>query len=274
MLRLEDLVNANPGAGNRSAGSVRNDSGPTATDGTEIVDRTTNDLYYALVSVMERAGISPDNSDETEVSSQFLEALIRSTALIGEVRSFAGVFDPQDGTSSYNNYLQTLGWIPCDGSTKNVGDYPLLASCLGNSWGDTGDVNTFNLPDFREEKGVLGGTSGFGVGTNIGTRFDGENKEHDHTMEDAGNHFHYGFRASRNQSGSPDLSDEPENTAAYNGSGQGNSNDRYVILGLETTANSGRTSNAGDHIHLINFEGTSENIAAHTRVAYYIKAKF
>lgn len=59
------------------------------------------------------------------------------------------------------------GWLFCDGSTKNIADFPALAAVLGTTYGGDG-ITTFGLPDSRdrfpigpsaaEDPGATGGT--------------------------------------------------------------------------------------------------------------------
>lgn len=42
------------------------------------------------------------------------------------------------------------GYLPCDGTTRNIADFPRLAAKLGTTWGGDG-VTTFGLPESRGE---------------------------------------------------------------------------------------------------------------------------
>jgi microcystin-dependent protein len=53
---------------------------------------------------------------------------------IGEIRMLGFGWDPEH-------------WLPCDGRSLNIDEYPALYSLLGNTYG--GDATTFNLPDMR-----------------------------------------------------------------------------------------------------------------------------
>ena len=50
------------------------------------------------------------------------------------------------------------GWLLCDGTEYNVGDYPALYAAIGNTYGGTAD-STFCVPDYRETVRVGAGTS-------------------------------------------------------------------------------------------------------------------
>lgn len=54
---------------------------------------------------------------------------------IGEVRTFAGNFEPR-------------GWLLCQGQTLAISNYDALFALIGTTYGGDG-VNTFNLPDLR-----------------------------------------------------------------------------------------------------------------------------
>jgi microcystin-dependent protein len=41
------------------------------------------------------------------------------------------------------------GFLKCDGSTYNMGQYPALGSILGYQWGGTPSANTFKVPNFQ-----------------------------------------------------------------------------------------------------------------------------
>lgn len=58
-----------------------------------------------------------------------------SDYFVGEIRMFAGNYAPQD-------------WAICDGSLRNINDYPQLFALIATTYGGDG-VKTFALPDFR-----------------------------------------------------------------------------------------------------------------------------
>lgn len=57
-----------------------------------------------------------------------------SDAFIGEIRIFAGIFEP-------------MGWMFCDGRMLDTTRYSVLYSVIGNMYG--GDAAMFALPDLR-----------------------------------------------------------------------------------------------------------------------------
>ena len=76
------------------------------------------------------------------------------------------------------------GWIPCDGRSISINDYPKLYAAISTTYGGSG-VN-FNVPDFRGRfiRGwdKIGGTSANrDSGRNFGTSQDDENKQHNHS---------------------------------------------------------------------------------------------
>ncbi|WP_348789227.1 tail fiber protein [Leifsonia sp. NPDC080035] len=77
-----------------------------------------------------------------------------SDPYIGEIRMFAGTFEPQ-------------GWMFCQGQTLSVAAYPALFSLLGTYYGGDG-VTTFALPDLRGRfpvgTGQGGGRSSYQLG--------------------------------------------------------------------------------------------------------------
>jgi microcystin-dependent protein len=61
----------------------------------------------------------------------------------------------------YTNATIPSGWLSCDGSVLNIGDYPALASVLGTTFGGDG-ITTFGLPDLRDVA-VIGDGAGAGL---------------------------------------------------------------------------------------------------------------
>lgn len=59
-----------------------------------------------------------------------------SNPLIGEIRMFAGSFEPR-------------GWALCDGRLLSISRHSALFSVLGTTYGGDG-MTTFALPDLRE----------------------------------------------------------------------------------------------------------------------------
>lgn len=73
------------------------------------------------------------------------------------------------------------GYLPCDGTTRNIVDFPRLAAKLGTTWGGDG-VTTFGLPESRGEA-LRGLDQGRGVdaGRVLGTAQAGQMPSHTHT---------------------------------------------------------------------------------------------
>lgn len=59
-----------------------------------------------------------------------------SDPLIGEIRMFAGSFEPR-------------GWAKCDGRLLSISRHSALFSVVGTAYGGDG-MTTFALPDLRE----------------------------------------------------------------------------------------------------------------------------
>ena len=66
-------------------------------------------------------------------------------AYIGEVRIFAGSFEPQ-------------GWKLCNGATLQTRHYSALYAIIGNKYGGNGS-DSFQLPSIQPLKEVDGGTT-------------------------------------------------------------------------------------------------------------------
>ena len=75
-------------------------------------------------------------------------------AFIGEIRMFAGNFEP-------------LGWFFCDGRLLNISEYMDLFDVIGTTYGGDG-TNTFALPDLRGRAPLHVGSS-FVLGETGGT---------------------------------------------------------------------------------------------------------
>lgn len=76
-----------------------------------------------------------------------LDMLLQALMPIGAMIDFSGTDAP-------------MGWLLCDGTIKNVVDWPRLFSVIGNRYGGDG-VTTFAVPDSR-------GRAHYGVGTTTG----------------------------------------------------------------------------------------------------------
>jgi microcystin-dependent protein len=64
----------------------------------------------------------------------------------------------------YGGVTPPTGWLLCDGSIRNISDYPNLAPILGNRFGGDG-TTTFGLPDMRGRVSV-----GSGAGSGLTNR--------------------------------------------------------------------------------------------------------
>ncbi|KAG0183959.1 hypothetical protein DFQ28_000391 [Apophysomyces sp. BC1034] len=53
------------------------------------------------------------------------------------------------GTEAKLSQLRPEGWLLCDGSEMNSGDYPELWDAIGNRYGGMSGTEAFNLPDLR-----------------------------------------------------------------------------------------------------------------------------
>jgi len=71
-----DIINTNPGSGNTPFGSFKNDAVPGDNSGSPLIEKWPNDIYYALLAVLNRASITPSGVKENTVTSQFLNALL------------------------------------------------------------------------------------------------------------------------------------------------------------------------------------------------------
>lgn len=77
----------------------------------------------------------------------------QSPFIVGEIREYAGPTPPS-------------GWLICDGSIVNQGDYPTLYSAIGTTWNTGGEpAGTFRLPDRRGRVGI-----GAGQGPDLANR--------------------------------------------------------------------------------------------------------
>ena len=75
--------------------------------------------------------------------------------------------DGNINTEGNNWNIENLfpGWLPCDGRTVDIDDYPALYNVIGDEYGST--TTTFNLPDYRSVKlkgtGFIDGNIGSGA---------------------------------------------------------------------------------------------------------------
>jgi microcystin-dependent protein len=59
-----------------------------------------------------------------------------------------GLFLPAGTVMAFAGATAPAGWLECDGSLRNVADFPALGAVLGGMWGGDG-TTTFKLPDLR-----------------------------------------------------------------------------------------------------------------------------
>jgi microcystin-dependent protein len=96
----------------------------------------------------------------TKLNTDFdlIDQLIEVMTPVGAMMDFAG------GAAPY-------GWLWCDGSIKNIADYPKLAAVLGTRYGGDG-VSTFGLPNtqgrFTLGIGSAVDSAGIGYGISLG----------------------------------------------------------------------------------------------------------
>ena len=79
------------------------------------------------------------------------------------------------------------GWIPCDGRSLAISDYPSLFAAIGNTWGSV-DGNHFNVPDLRGRTLVGQGLASSGTTFNLGTT--GGEETHTLTVPETPSHSH------------------------------------------------------------------------------------
>jgi len=98
-----------------------------------------------------------------------------ATSYIGEIRMFAGNFQP-------------AGWAFCDGRLLQISQYDALFALIGTTYGGDG-VQTFGLPDLRGRLPVHQGTSSQGTyligqlaGTETVTLTTSQIPSHSHTV--------------------------------------------------------------------------------------------
>ena len=75
---INNLPNPTAPTGARPDGALKDVSAPAAGDGTPAREDWENDLYYALLAIMDTVGVSADDSDEefeAGIGSQFLDAI-------------------------------------------------------------------------------------------------------------------------------------------------------------------------------------------------------
>lgn len=80
------------------------------------------------------------------------------------------------------------GWLPCDGRSLAIVDYPNLYAAIGNVWGSV-DSAHFNIPDLRGKTLVGQGTNP-GTGTTFALGSSGGEEAHAQTLSELATHTH------------------------------------------------------------------------------------
>ena len=140
------------------------------------------------------------------------------------------------------------GFLLCDGTTYNEGDYPALFGVIGRTFGGDAGASTFNVPDYRDRMPIGAGTT-YSVNDSGGSA-DAIVVSHTHTITDPG-HSHvttyqyerYDTDGASNQTGGDGLSA---------GSNLINSNTTGITV--DTAGSSGTNANLPPYlgIHFIN----------------------
>jgi microcystin-dependent protein len=124
-------------------------------------------------------GGAAHNTLQPSLGSNYIIAAADSS-LVGQVTLFGGNFAP-------------AGWLPADGSSVPISEYPELFGVLGKDYGGDGNI-TFGLPDLRG-RAAVGAGQGVGL-TNrlLGQEFGAETAtltiahlpSHDHSLSPSG----------------------------------------------------------------------------------------
>lgn len=76
---------------------------------------------------------------------ELLQSKISTTVPLGVIYPFAGEFGTED--EPYKNV--PAGYLACDGQEVSRTEYASLFALIGTKYGNGDEINTFNLPDFR-----------------------------------------------------------------------------------------------------------------------------
>jgi len=154
MRDISGLINVDPPTANLPYGEMKNVVSPGDGTGTPVVKEYIQDLYYALIAVLEEAGIIPDNTEEGITSSQFLTALLYCISHINDVLH---ILDTTESTTKDTGSIVTEGGI---GVEKN-----------GNFGGDLGIGGDLTVADTTEsttkDTGCAIFEGGIGVEKNV-----------------------------------------------------------------------------------------------------------
>ena len=181
----------------------------------------------------------------------------------------SGVGVPSGSLFMWPTGTAPTGYLLCDGTTYNEGDYSALFGVIGRTFGGDAVAGTFNVPDYRDRMPI-------GAGTSYSANSTGGNKDaivvlHSHTgsTSSAGSHEHYLARADYWTGGlnSSNYIAQIEST--------GTPND-YTLAGHPSVANIGRSSAAGSHSHSVTVNdtgagGTNANLPPYLGIYFIIK---
>jgi microcystin-dependent protein len=169
---------------------------------------------------------------------------------IGTILDFAGPTAPD-------------GFLICDGSAYDSGNYPDLFAVIGTAWGGDGSPN-FNVPDLRDTF-----TKGKGTGDNVGDSGGSANANHTHDISlsesnlpshsHSINHGHTINQTSRTLShtgNSPNVSWDSHSHLYCVGSGGGNTLPAGNLAGGSQYFDSDQITNSDSHSHSVSITHT------------------
>ena len=130
---ISNLPNITAPTGARPDGALKDVSAPAAGDGTPARSDWQNDLYYALLTLMDTVGVSADDSDEefeAGVGSQFLDAMrlfVQEWAYPGldfGLKNISGgnqasditIYEAGGGSEKEDGFTVRLRWTGGDGT--------------------------------------------------------------------------------------------------------------------------------------------------------------
>ncbi len=158
MKDISTLPNMAAATANLDRGEMVDDTTPGAGDGVPVRKDWMQDIYYALRAVLNAAGLTPDDSEEGVVTSQFLDALNTITGVpIGSVVAWLpGYFaDGSNGTYTAVSISLPAWWKECDGSVLLDADSPIF-NAAGRYLPNLTD-NRFLMGDIAASAGGIGG---------------------------------------------------------------------------------------------------------------------
>lgn len=226
--------------------------------------------------------VSPDGTTWSEISNaELLSVPYAKTAENGNPAGTILAF----GASK--DRIPT-GYLPCDGSTRKISDFPALFAIIGHTWG-AAPAGEFRLPDLRGQflRGVADDApsnvdpdrnsrtamyNGTSTGNKVGSYQWHAFESHTHGMSLAGNHSHTVTK-------DPDVIEwwwwnNGQNTVPYStpagfvANAARGTNDAMNLGNVNSNYN---TVAAGDHTHTIFNTGGSENRPINAAVWYMIK---